>query len=180
MRRYVKTALVLLLFIGALIFLLRQGPERGQLHLWKLDVASIQSLRVRSPKVRYRLERIDGSWHLLAGENGAQAVKPEAIQARLSVLRHPHAKSVLGGDKNAVGDYRAYGLEPATTEIQIELLDHTKVLLIGNKTPLQDNYYVRVAGEPGIYLFSIYDFSSLLSEDLDSLIQKTPDPVPPG
>ncbi len=167
--KYVRTGILVAALCVALVFLFRQGPESDLLHLWELDFTQLEKLAVNMDQVDYSLQRGPEHWQLQQGETH-QNIEAARVLPWLQQLLHPHAKSVLGGAKTAVKDYTTYGLQPAQGMILLKSSGQEHRLLIGYKTPIQDNYYVQVAGEPAVYLFSVYELNDFLLGRFQALI----------
>lgn len=168
MKREAWTGLLALAFVVALFLMFRQGPEQDLLHVWEIPLDEIHQIDVTG-KTPYRVFLKEGRWHVET-EAAPWEADPVRVRAWLQPLVHPHAKSLLGDSKEGMAAPKPYGLDPEQSSITLKRAngdEHT--LLVGYHTPLKDNYYVQIKGEPAVYLFSVYGLNLYLDATLDRL-----------
>lgn len=112
-----------------------------------LPVQDIQHVRIFSSQRRVDLDKTE-IWNL---EGYNYPVSQQTVAVLTQNLSNLQAHLVL----EAQNDLSVYGLAIPQKTIEVTLKNQQKVLvLIGNETPLGNDYYMQIHGKPEIYLLS--------------------------
>ena len=121
--------------------------------LAQLDPAQLTSLQVRpAGKPEIHVDRSNGVWSITRPLS--YPAEGEAVDGLLHVLRELNGRHRLGAEELRGHKHveKEFGFEPPQFSILAQQGDEVTQVLVGNLTPLKDQVFVQVVGQPGIYL----------------------------
>lgn len=169
LKTYWRTLLLAALFIVVLLVVMKRRSADDGFHLWDLQPEQITAIAVRNQESQFNLTFTDGRWSW-QDKDQSIPLDDEKFKWRLATLLHPHVESRLELEDKTQGLAKRYGLEPSQGELVMmekSGLDHR--LLIGNRTPLQRHYYVRLPGETAILLLPVSSLAPLIEMQLQDV-----------
>ena len=119
--------------------------------------SDIRRISVSNSEGRYSLVHVESSFFVIEGAEMTpvnDAVLPGffATAGRLMTMERAAARGIDDGDE-LLSDLSRYGLERPAAYFEIELIDVVQYrILIGDRTPLEDGYYVMLDGRPAVYV----------------------------
>jgi len=167
-KKYLRTILFALLFLSLLAIVLWKGPDEGpHIHVLSIKWEALQSIEMTGAGKTFRLVYQDEQWWAEQGEKRV-AADPKNVEMAVTPLLHLDANAELEQAAEDAESWARYGLtEPAHT-IKITLQGGEETIIqSGDRTPLQDNFYVRLDGQRSIYLVSIFTLQPIFNWDLD-------------
>src|SRR3989338_7471712 len=161
-----KTTVVLFIVtfaIGAYVSLyeIKQPSTEGRKQLSRqvLDIQAdtISQLVLDMPEAKVTLSRDGAGWKILPGSLRADNELIERIMRELSPLT---SQRVLLGSPQAPLDPKTFGLDPAVGWMTFVADGSPTTLFIGEKTPVQENRYLKVSNRPEVFVVSSDLFSA--------------------
>lgn len=153
-----KTTLALLLVtvgIGAYISLYeikqptRSERRREAKHVLDIDPAAVSAIILNLPEAKTTLLRTGDAWTMQpSGLRGNGALTAQLLN-HVSPLR---AERVLAGTPDKPLDLTSFGLEPPSSSITLTVNSRPVTLLIGEKTAVGGNRYMKDADRPEVFI----------------------------
>ena len=153
-----KTTLALLLAtvgIGAYISLYeikqptRSERRREAKHVLDIDPAAVSAIILNLPEAKTTLIRTGDAWTMQpSGLRGNGALTAQLLN-HVSPLR---AERVLAGTPDKPLDLASFGLEPPSSSITLTVNGRPVTLLIGEKTAVGGNRYMKDADRPEVFI----------------------------
>lgn len=150
MKKFIPTYIILALFLGILLYYQVSGKQErpGETTIFKLDKNTFRELSLNSKGKKWKLVK-DGEWEIVQPEKWeADQGKVESILEKLSDLV---AERVV--EKNPQ-DIEKYGLNKPSAEISFQAGGKLYQLLVGKRSPISYQFYVKRSDSPVVYVLS--------------------------
>ncbi len=155
-RRYLATyvAVAVLLVLGVYVAVFERGkPADDQLEgtaVWAVQADRVQRLELDNGRERVVLARDGQSWRVV--QPVAWPADTVAVRELLDSVAGLKAERTVAEEG---ADLSSFGLVRPSFRLQVELAGgQQRRLLVGDKSPVADSYYVQVEGSPAVYLVS--------------------------
>jgi len=187
--RFTLLLLVLLVVIGGLVGItqvLRSGDvkERGG-RLYRLSSDELVNVAISMEGEEITFVREDTGWFIKDGESGEKV--PVDIKRWGGVpflLGGPQVSKNLSAGNEELGNLTSYGLDPPRGRINLTPRRGNAVeVQVGDLTPNQDGYYVKVAGSDTLYVMHnewVDVLAGLVTEPPYPIAGEEPEVPPPG
>ena len=171
--------LAVLLALSAYVY---YGPQAGpppgptpaakapdpSLELWTLEESQIQSVSVQRSGQEAGVQRAGEEWQLTPSGEPADRLRVNSLIFRLASVRATYRVP------NATDDAQ-FGLLAPTMVATVRLASgDARTLTLGTRAPAESGTYVRVNGDPNVYLVS-----NALAQDLERIVTEPPRPPSP-
>lgn len=179
-KSYIRTIIFAFLFLSLLALVLWKGPEEGpHIHVLSLQLEAIQKVTVHGPDTTFYLERDGETWSFVRDDQRVTADN-EKVRSEFYPLGHLDAESKLELDRIDADTWAPYGLKEPVYRVEILLGDGVSHhLLIGDRSPLQDHFYVRLDNVSAIYLISTYHLQPMLRWSIEDFTAPAEASTPP-
>jgi hypothetical protein len=125
--------------------------------LLKISEDQFQEIRFKRGSETVALRRDNGKWRIT--EPLPYPADPDAARAMVTALSAVTSDTVI---EDKAADFAQYGLNPPVLDIAVLRRDgKTDELQVGDATPTNSGYYVRVTGSPRVATLATYNKESL-------------------
>ena len=152
MKKFIPTYIIIVLFAGILIYYQITGKHERpeETTIFKLEKKDFRELSFNSDDNRWKLIK-DGEWEIVEPKKWeADQEKVENIVDQLSSLE---AERVVEKEPKEI---KKYGLDKPSAKISFQAGDKHYELLIGKRSPVSYQFYVKRADSPVVYIVSGY------------------------
>ncbi|NOZ64583.1 MAG: DUF4340 domain-containing protein [Caldiserica bacterium] len=152
MKKFIPTYIILALFVGILVYYQVSGKQErpGETTIFQLGKDTFRELSLNSKEKKWKLVK-DGEWEIVQPNKWeADQGKVESILEKLSNLV---AERVV---EKSPQDIEKYGLNKPSAEISFQAGGKLYKLLVGKRSPISYQFYVKRADSPVVYVLSGY------------------------
>ncbi len=138
-----------------------------------IDVEDIQRVDIEQGEQALALQRSGEAWYILGTTE--EAADGDEVERRLRSL-----VTMVSFDAFVPEDLAEFGLDTPQARVIIQAYTGTTVLLIGDMTPTENDYYVQRADDPTVYVVSRYLIDRVLEWLETPPYPATPTPTTPA
>ena len=161
---------VIALLITGMYFITKYNPEENNsgdttenektemFNIYEADSENITRIKIKNADEEYEIKKSKDLWIL--NNNPSIKLQNTAISTYLHTCSSISAKKVVSeSDENA----KEYGFDENSLYAELFFKDgKTDKVLVGNKSLDGSNYYIKLSGEPKIYLKNAYGTESII------------------
>lgn len=173
MKKYIPTLILVLLFLGGLVYALSHNffggeKEAPAAKLTTIDTSKVAGIRIANGDLTYQLAKKGDEWSFTEPEK--YPINPYAVDSWLETLSAADQGSVV---EEAPGDVSGYGLDAAKKGITLtESSGRVVTIAIGGNLPTGNADYARIDGGPVVQVDS--NTASSLLPSITTLVDTTP------
>lgn len=161
--RYTLITLLVAVALGSFAWLQREveptdftdgGPTPTPAPLFELAAEDIQEVEVKSPAGDYTVTRVAGGWEI------DQQALADYVGSTIEGLAKPSVLRYLPEDRKP----EEFGFDSPTMTVTLKTAaGESKTIVVGDKNPVEPQYYIRLGDDPRIAIVSSGDWESLQS-----------------